>query len=116
MILGFVILFLASSLFYFNVYSYLERFESIKNSLTVVFALMMCDNVLTVFDLLTGWVGHFMIYLTVVIFNMTFMEILMNIVSVSYQRSKEDFQVYKQQKKLELKLQQKADKKGMVKF
>lgn len=91
MIVGFVILFIGSSLFYYNVYFYYERFESLIDSLTVVFALMMCDNVLTIFDLLQGWLGHVMTYLTVILFNMTFMEILMNIVSVSYQRSKEDF-------------------------
>lgn len=91
MILGFVIFFLGSSLFYYNIYYYYERFDTVLDSLTVVFALMMCDNVLTIFDLLQGWLGNFMIYLTVIIFNMTFMEILMNIVSVSYQRSKEDF-------------------------
>lgn len=116
MILGFVILFIGSSLFFYNIYNYYDRFDGLIDSLTVVFALMMCDNVLTIFDLLRGWLGHVLIYLTVVLFNMTFMEILMNIVSVSYQRSKEDFQVYKQQKKLELKQQIKTDKKLMVKF
>ena len=93
---------MATSLVFFDFYNTHDLFGSLKESFTVVFSLMMQDNVLTIFDELSSFYGHLFVYFSVLIFALTFLEIIVSIISVGYQRSWEELKKFKKIKKDEL--------------
>ena len=84
-----------TSLIFFDLYNTHKLFSSLKDSFSVIFSLMMQDNVLTIFDELDSMFGHILVYFSVLLFALTFLEIIVSIVSVGYQRSREEFRLFK---------------------
>lgn len=100
--IGFILALLGTSLVFFELFNYHSLFGNLQESFTVVFSLMMQDNVLTIFDELDSFCGHFLVYFSILIFALTFLEILVSIISVGFQRSREEFERFKKEKQKEL--------------
>lgn len=83
--IGFLIILVLLALIFYSLYYDNLFFGTTLECLDIMVALSMADNVLNLFNQLhDNNVGVSLVFLAVILFNFTFMEILLGITSVSY--------------------------------
>ena len=80
----FVIVFISMTFIMYEFYSDLDQFDSILDCFNVIIAIMYADNLKEIFEFLNDTFGRIFVYFTLILFNLTFLQVILGIVTVGF--------------------------------
>jgi len=86
-----IFVFIAMTLIFYEFYSSLDEFDSLLDCFNILIAITFADALKEIINFVDECFGKFLIYFCLVLFNLTFLSVVLGIVTVGFQRAKIEF-------------------------
>ena len=117
-IFGFFVFLIAMTMIIFQFFGTYNNYDSILDCINVLVSLTLADSVKIIFDEISmdSYFGLCFIFIFVIFFNLSFLQILLGIITVDFQRAKSKFKTYEEEKKKKIENLRNDQKKNLMNF